>query len=685
MKTPKLLASLRRQLNQSAAIVIVFSIASTALVCLARRHVGFEMVELQAYDRMMRWQASPGSDPRLLLVEIDETDLQTLKQTTPSDAILAQALTQLQRHKPRVIGIDLYRDLPQGKGRKDYLKAVTQPNVVSIYRLGNDGSPAVAAPPNVSEEQSGFNDLIVDRDGVVRRSLLFGDTQYSFALQTALKFLAKNGIEPQESKQHAGIMELGKTTFTPLEPESGAYQKLDASGHQILLKYRAKKIAHSVSLRDILNNKVPEALIRDKIILIGNASISGKDFFYTVYSAQQNQNHLMTGVAIHAQAVSQILDAATGDRLLIQFLPSGIESLWVLVCALIGGTLTWRVKNPLRLGGCNLLFLLSIAYGSYITFDQQSLWIPIAAPITATLLSQVSTLLYRTQTSQYQSRMAMTLLGQNTSKAVADALWENRHDLIQSGKLPGQSLTATMIFTDLQGFSSISEKLSPPDLMNWLNEYLSVVTDLIHSHNGIVNKFTGDGVFAVFGVPIPRTSPEAIAEDAQNAVECAIAFQKSLRQLNATWQAQGLSKVNMRVGICTGEVVVGSLGGKNRMEYGIIGDAVNTASRLESCAKDRQIDDCRILVSESTQQYLKKLPTEYWGPMALKGKQEMVKVYRVLSPISTPQPTCDLIFSPENYGVPIATEPSLVITSAVPMRSSSILTPTIKSDPIKSD
>ncbi len=649
MKTPKFISTLRRNLSQSAAIVIVFAITSTGLTLLARRHVGFEMVELQAYDRMMRWKASPGSDPRLLLVEIDETDLQTLKQTTPSDAVLAQAISKLQQYQPRVIGIDLYRDLPQGKGQKEYLKAVTQPNVVSIYRLGNDGSPAIAAPPKVPEDQAGFNDLIVDRDGVVRRSLLFADTQYSFALQIALKALAKDGIEPKESASHEGVLELGKTTFLPLEPESGAYQKLDASGHQILLKYRAKQIAHSFSLREVLNGTVPANLIQDKIILIGNASISGKDFFYTVYSAQQNQNHLMPGVAIHGQAISQILDAATGDRSLIKFLPGWTEAVGFLICALIAATLTWRVKNPLRLGGLNLLFLLSIVYGSYFNFEKQSLWVPIAAPVSAALLAQVSTLLYRTQITQRQSRMAMTLLGQNTSKAVADALWENRHDLIQSGKLPGQSLTATMIFTDLQGFSTISEKLSPPDLMNWLNEYLSVVTELIHTHNGIVNKFTGDGVFAVFGVPIPRTSTEAIAQDAQNAVECSIAFQKSLRHLNATWQAQGLGTVNMRVGICTGEVVVGSLGGKNRMEYGIIGDAVNTASRLESCAKDRQIDDCRILVSESTQQYLKQMPTEYWGPMALKGKQEMVKVYRILSPISTPQ----TVKAPDNHAAPI--------------------------------
>jgi adenylate cyclase len=644
--------TLKQSLNQSTAFVLLLAIGSAGLVTIARKHVGFEMVELQAYDRMMRWKPSLGIDPRILLVEIDENDLQTLKTSTPSDATLAHAFQKLQRHQPRVIGLDLYRDLPQGKGQNELLKALIQPNVISIYRLGNDGSPAIALPPNVSGEQSGFNDLVVDRDGVVRRSLLFAESNFSFSLQLALKYLAKDGIEPQESKDHEGVLELGKTTFVPLEASSGAYHNLDASGHQILLKYRAKQIAHSVSLLDVLNDKVNPDWIKDKIILIGNASISGKDFFYTVYSAQQNQNHLMSGVAVHGQSVSQILDVAMGDRTLIQFLPVWSQHLWLLICAVAAASITWKIKNPLKLGAVNCLFLFSIGTGSYLLFDKQALWVPITAPISAALLAQASTLLYRTQITQRQSRMAMTLLGQNTSQAVADALWENRHHLIQSGKLPGQSLTATMIFTDLQGFSSISEKLSPSELMNWLNEYLSVVTELVHSHHGIVNKFTGDGIFAVFGVPIPRMTEAEIAEDAQNAVQCAIAFQRSLRQLNATWQAQGLGSINMRVGICTGEVVVGSLGGKNRMEYGIIGDAVNTASRLESCAKEHQIDDCRILVSESTQKYLAQMPIEDWGPMALRGKQEMVKVYRVLTPLSTLQPKVPE-FSTDNYGTPI--------------------------------
>ncbi len=626
--------SLKSLLQSQAAIVIAIGLSTAAATLMIRQHVGFEMIELQAYDRMVRWKQSLGADNRLLMVEITETDLQTLKQVTPSDDILARAIDRIQTAKPRVIGVDLYRDLPQGKGKLALTKALSHPNIIGIYRLDNNNGIAIPAPPTLPDEQTGFNDVLIDRDGVVRRTLIFADTRFSFPLQIALKALETEGIEPTESKHDPGVMVLGKTTFLPLGEKSGAYHKLDAAGHQILLNYRAKHIARRVSLTDLLTDRVPTHWIKDKIVLIGNTAISGKDFFYTPYTAQQEQNHMMAGVEIHAQAVSQILNAATIGHALIQDIPEWIEWIGIITAALISTTLTWSIKNPLKLGLTNAICLGILSISTYAAFNQ-SLWIPIAAPFTSAIVSQGVTLLVRTQKAQRQNRMVMTLLGQNTSKEIAEALWENRHGLIQSGKLPGQSLTATMMFTDLQGFSTISETLAPEALLIWLNEYLSDITDLIQAHHGIVNKFTGDGVFAVFGVPVARLDEAAIARDAQDAVRCGIAFGRALHHLNQAWTQRGLTPVRMRVGICTGQVVVGSLGGKNRMEYGVIGDAVNTASRLESCAKDRQLDDCRILVSASTQQHLPidRFPTESWGAMALKGKQDLVQVYRILSSV----------------------------------------------------
>ena len=119
------------------------------------------------------------------------------------------------------------------------------------------------------------------------------------------------------------------------------------------------------------------------------------------------------------------------------------------------------------------------------------------------------------------------------------------------------------------------------------------MTDIVINHNGIVNKFTGDGIMAVFGIPVPSNTVEEIAMDAQNAVNCALEMEEYLLKFNCQWQKQGDPEIKMRVGIYTGSIIVGSLGGKNRLEYGVIGDSVNIASRLESFEKEYHRRICR--------------------------------------------------------------------------------------------
>jgi class 3 adenylate cyclase len=226
--------------------------------------------------------------------------------------------------------------------------------------------------------------------------------------------------------------------------------------------------------------------------------------------------------------------------------------------------------------------------------------------------------------------MVMRLLGQQTSSEIAKALWTERDRLLNSGLLPGQRLTATMLFTDIKGFSSISEKMLPEDVMAWLNEYLPVMVQEVLSHQGIVNKFTGDGLLAVFGVPVPAANEAEVGEDARRAVACALAMGERLQELNQNWQSRGLPIAQMRVGIFTGPVMVGSLGSKERLEYGVIGDSVNIAARLECCEKHSQASDCRILIARETLVHLQEeFQVEAWGALQLKGKQHKVDVYRV--------------------------------------------------------
>lgn len=613
----------------------ITSFAVASLVIGVKQLGGWQPLELRIYDWMVRQRPEAPPDPRLLIVGITEADIRDLDRVTPSDADLAQAIAILESNNPRLIGLDMHRDVPQEPGREALLAALESPRLITITNLGETELDRIPPPPNVPPERVGFNDIPVDRDGIVRRNLLFASTEtetyYSFSLRLALAYLEADGISPQASAEADEVMQLGRAVFHPLTADSGGYERLDDRGYQILLDYRARRqVAHTVSLGEVLRGQVPDSLIRDRIILIGTTAPSSKDLFFTPFSPAETEVARRPGVEVHAQMISQFLSAATGDRPLFAFWSDGQEWLWIFAWALAGGSLAWLVRNPIFLAitGAGLLGML---VGSGLTLFNTAYWVPVGAPAIATCLSMGTVVTYRAQQAHQQQKMVMKLLGQNTSPEIANALWQSRNHLLESGKLPGQRLVATMLFTDIKGFSHISEKMPPEELLLWLNEYLAAMTEEIQRHQGIINKFTGDGLLAVFGVPMPRLEEREVDQDAHQAVACALAMRQRLQELNQGWKTIGLQDVQMRVGIFTGPVVVGSLGGRDRMEYGVIGDSVNIASRLESCAKERQVDSCRILIAQETLQHIEnEFEVESWGFMELRGKDQHIHVYRVI-------------------------------------------------------
>jgi adenylate cyclase len=193
-------------------------------------------------------------------------------------------------------------------------------------------------------------------------------------------------------------------------------------------------------------------------------------------------------------------------------------------------------------------------------------------------------------------------------------------------------VVVTTLFSDLRGFTSVSEKMDPQELIDWLNSCMESMAQLVMDHSGIVDDYAGDGLKADFGVPLARTDDAQVQQDAINAVTCALAMEKELLRLNALWQEKGLPAVGMRIGIFTGPAVVGLLGGTQRMKYTTIGDTINTASRLESYDKELAKDVlCRILIGESTWRYVADhFDTEKVGEVTLKGKRDKIGVYRVI-------------------------------------------------------
>jgi adenylate cyclase len=253
-------------------------------------------------------------------------------------------------------------------------------------------------------------------------------------------------------------------------------------------------------------------------------------------------------------------------------------------------------------------------------------------PAVGGLFSTVLVTTYLSYQEKLQRAILMRLFCSHVSKDVAESLWERRDQFLKDGRPLPQTVTATVLFTDLRGFTSVSEKLNAEELMEWLNEYMKAMVNIVRNNKGVVNKFIGDAIMVVFGVPIIRECEADICQDAVNAVGCAIEMGKELERLNLLWAEQQRPTVSMRVGIYTGSLVVGSLGSSQRQEYTVIGDTVNVASRLESFDKNFDTENiCRILIGEPTRQCLgDQFEIEALTSVSLKGKVQKLMIYKVL-------------------------------------------------------
>lgn len=601
-------------------------------------------LELGAYDRFLRLhEGRPAIDQRIALLAITEADIQTLGRWPLPDEDLAMMISALQDYRPDSIGIDIYRDLPvpPGSEKLDAMLAANS-NVFAVEKIGTADVSGVPAPGVLAgTRQVGFSDLLVDPDGVVRRGLLFlddgNDVFYSLSLRLALHYLQSRSIYPQPGEPEPSHMQLGDITLRPFEASDGGYVDADAAGYQFMMDYRGgPQPFESYSLGELLGGEIPRQALEDRIVIIGVAAESVKDDFITPYRHADHGLPGVPGITIHAHAVSQLLRLALdGDR------PKDVlndvqEYIWTLFWMAAGVVLALRFRSagrfvPAALLGTALLVLLS--YLAYTT----GIWLPLVPAGIGWIAAAALMTAYLTSYENAQRRQIMELFSRQVSADVAREIWEQRDNFMEGGRVPARDVVCTVLFSDLENFTPVSEKLGPARLMEWLNRYMDTMAGLVMEYGGIVDDYFGDAIMADFGVPLERTTEAEYERDARNAVDCALAMRAAIEQLNTVNAEQGLPSVRMRVGIATGEMVVGFLGTSQRMKYTTIGDTVNTAARLESYGKELPPMEpvegaCRILVTESTARRLGEVYlVESVGALVLKGKSEPVDVYKVLS------------------------------------------------------
>ncbi|MBI3357360.1 MAG: adenylate/guanylate cyclase domain-containing protein [Nitrospirae bacterium] len=626
-------------------LCLAVALVVTASVLMLRKAGHLELWELKAYDTALRLlPSSHQTEPKTVLIGITEQDVQALGSWPLSDAILARVIDSVLQHRPRVVGVDIYRSFAVPPGHETLESTLTaHPNIVMVMKFGSEMLASVPPLPVLRHtDQVGFNDLLLDRDGLVRRGLLFLDdgreSAYSFPLRLSLKYLEPEGIIPLPDPINSDLLRLGNTSIRPLESNDGGYVAADARGYQFLLDFgREPAPLPTYSVTSLLDGRINPETLRDRIVLIGVTAESVPDLFHTPYSPSlraDRQN--IYGVVLHAQITNQLVDLALQGHAPRATLSESAESWWIFLWGLVGGVLGLFTRSTWRFSLLTLTSLGVLVGVSAIAFVA-GWWIPLVPPAVASL-STIALLTAAIANREKRDRtQLMQLFSRHVSSEVAETIWGQRELFWQGGRLRPQTMTVTVLFTDLEGFTPASEQMDPQRLMDWTNGCIDSMAEIVMRHSGVVDDYFGDAIKANFGVPVARASDVEIAEDARCAVDCALEMGREMSRLNHLWQAEGLPTARMRIGLFTGSVVAGSLGSRERMKYTTLGDTVNVAARLEGYEKDKWESRlggtaCRILVGESTVRYLdpERYEIQRVGEVLLKGRDQKVGVYQLL-------------------------------------------------------
>jgi len=337
---------------------------------------------------------------------------------------------------------------------------------------------------------------------------------------------------------------------------------------------------------------------RGRIVLVGGTFPEGRDTYQTPYGP-------MPGVEVHAN-VAHMLTTGRFIRPSSWWVGLAVNVAVSLVAGVVLLSLRPLIGTLVCVGGALAIGVPAAFYA----FNRGGYWIDFVLPVVATTLTglggdALDRKRFRDSFARYLSRDVM-------ARVLTDA-----------PSLRGEHREVSILFSDLRGFTTLSEQLPPERIASHLNEYFEAMTTAIFAHHGMINDFVGDAVMAVFGAPM------ADADHAWHAVQSARDMDRALERLNVAWDAAGLPRLRMGIGIHTGPVFAGNVGGRDRIKYTVIGDPVNVASRVEGLNKEL---GTTILITEETLAAVgERVRTRDCGPQAVKGRVEKVRVFEVLT------------------------------------------------------
>ena len=493
--------------------VIIYILIVTTTVYLPLNFGWTQPIERFFYDCLIRLRPSEPIDERIVIVGLTENDIRSLSEVPVSDSTLAKLIDNIRKYNPRVIGLDLHRNVPIGKGWHQ-LQSIIQstPQLVGVEKTSQGSFDAPEISPNSELEKKGMSsasDLIDDGGDIVRRGYLYvrkSDSSSSqipsFSLKVALQYLEKEDIVPEDANDPEHNLKLGNTVLTRLKSNRHFYHLEDVDDYQIMINYRSSnRQFRTSSFQQVLNNNIDPNLIRDKIVLIGARAPTLGDNFFTPYSRKiVDFSEEVFGVEIHASQTSQLISAALNNRTIIKLLPGTVEFFWLLFwlvtpsIILVSKAQTILSRTNIFLNYVSLyifIFLIIILIG-YLGL-LQGYWIPIASPIIAVFLNLIVGLHHLEITKEKQFSLVISKKLEDKTKE----LEEVQKELIAREKL--------------EAYEKLSVKMAH-EIRNYLNS-INVANDNCQYKLVELKQILSENSFLFEEIyESPEESPQFMAE-----------------------------------------------------------------------------------------------------------------------------------------------------------------------------
>jgi adenylate cyclase len=646
----------------------IIAAAVTAVVFMAIANTRpLEWLEAGTYDARIRWTAKPG-DPNIVIIDVDNASFDIIKDNNgwrwPWPRIAwAKTVGHITPGHPRAIVFDaIYSGSQNEKGDDDKFAAAMKASGVVVlgysFAFGEvDSSVPLEARWKALQSESSFTPYGVgyqvdpakqvldlplqqladsaaglgsitgefDFDGAVRRVPLFsvaGNRAYrTLALRTA-DLVTSNG-NPDARLQR------GEFAFKP-----GVRIPTDNTGNLLLVwrknaqDYEDRESGSFPYARIPIWNvfcsmpewhcpqevrRYPAEFFKNKIVILGASAAGTYDAHPTPFGK------VAPGMLAHATAIDNLLHGEA-----IQPAPSWLGVLAIILMAAIGSGILIRIYS-----GWWALLAVAIVTAIYvgicfISFGTAHFWMPMVSPLGSLAVSYIASGAVRYTTTGRELRRTRGTLDRYVAPQLVDYVLEHINDV----NLAGEKRELTIFFSDVRNFTTLTEGTPPMELIALLNEYLAAMTEIIFKYEGIVDKFIGDGILAHWGAFTPGKNHALLASQAS------LEMLQRLQTLNAKWASEGRKQLAIGIGLNTGDVIFGNVGAGKKIEFTVIGDAVNLAARLESLTKEYKTF---IIISEFTLAKLGNMAAvEPLGGVKVKGKTVETQIYALQAIVGQP-------------------------------------------------